>query len=62
MAILDVGIYGYGPLSGDFVQWTDRRGDTTTDRLDEIRKVVAANGWNLTERQDLFDRIQQTYH
>ncbi len=61
VAILDVGIYGYG-TSGDFVQWTDRRGDITTDRLDEIRTVVAANVWILTERQDLFDRIQQTYH
>ena len=57
-AILDVASsHGWG-LSGDVVNW----GNTTTDRLDEIRKVVAANGWNLTERQDLFDRIQQTYH
>ena len=62
VAILDVGFHSSGPLSGDFVQWTYGRGDITTDRLDEIRKVVAANGWNLTERQDLFDRIQQTYH
>ena len=57
-AILDVASSNGWGLSGDFVSW----GNTTTDRLDEIRKVVAANGWNLTERQDLFDRIQQTYH
>ena len=53
-AILDVASsHGWG-LSGDAVNW----GNTTTDRLDEIRKVVAANGWKLTERQDLFAGMQ----
>ena len=55
-AILDLGNHGWG-MSGDFISWSP-----TTDKLNEIRTVVAANGWNLAERQDLFDRIKTIYH